>query len=262
MNSIGSASGTSIESAPRKKVTSRLKQFFPLLLAVLLVAISLVYFSLPVLGNWLVREDPIHRADAIAVLSGSYPQRALEAAQLYRSGYAPEIWLTHSINRGGLKQHSSEEVRNFELLRFLGVPKRAIHVLETPIVNTADELNAIDSGLKEMGHNSVIIVTNNAHTRRVASLWDKYHLGEGELLVHAVSDDPFAPSRWWKSQSSRAQAIHELLGMLDLWAGLPVHRPLQSTASAGLGPLRHHHCRNCALSPVRPPGSISSDSIY
>lgn len=197
---------------------------------------SMAYFSLPLLGNWLVREDPIHRVDAIAVLSGSFPQRAEEAAELYRGGYAPEIWLTRPVKRSILNQfgepvHSSEEMRNFELLRFLGVPRRAIHVLETPIVNTADEMNAIDSGLKETGNSSVIIVTNKAHTRRVFSLWDKYHFGEGEVLVHAVSDDSFVPSHWWKSRSSRSQGIHELLGMLDLWAGLPVHRPLQMNAS-------------------------------
>lgn len=195
----------------------------------------MAYSSLPLLGNWLVREDPIHRADAIAVLSGSFPQRAEEAAELYRSGYAPEIWLTHPLQRRNLNQFggaqiSSEDTRNAEVLRFLGVPEGAIHVLDTPIVNTADELNAIDSGLKETGNSSVIIVTNKAHTRRVASLWDKYHFGEGEVLVHAVSDDQFAPSRWWKSRSSRAQGIHELLGMLDLWAGLPVHKPLQPSA--------------------------------
>jgi uncharacterized SAM-binding protein YcdF (DUF218 family) len=219
----------------RKKITSRLKQSFPILFAILLIAISMAYSSLPLLGNWLVREDPIHRADAIAVLSGSFPQRAEEAAELYRGGYAPEIWLTHPLNRRnpgqfGGAQISSEDTRNFEVLRFLGVPQQAIHVLDTPIVNTADELNAIDSGLKETGNNSVIIVTNKAHTRRVASLWDKYHFGEGEVLVHAVSDDQFSPSRWWKSRSSRAQGIHELLGMLDLWAGLPVHKPLQTNA--------------------------------
>ena len=228
MNFIGLAS--------RKTITSRIKQFFPVLFAVFLIAISMAYSSLPLLGNWLVREDPIHQVDAIAVLSGSFPQRAEEAAELYRCGYAPEIWLTRPVKRSALIQFgepvkSTEAMRNFELLRFLGVPQRAIHVLETPVVNTADEMNAIDSGLKETGDSSVIIVTNKAHTRRVFSLWDKYHFGEGDVLVHAVSDDSFAPSHWWKSRSSRWQGIHELLGMLDLWAGLPVHRPLQMNAS-------------------------------
>ena len=228
MNSIGAAT--------KKQIISRLKQFSPILFSIVLITISLVHFSLPLVGSWLVREDHIHKVDAIAVLCGSFPQRAEEAADLYHSGYAPEIWLTRPAKRSDKNQFGkpvnySEDMRNFELLRFLGVPQGAIHVLEMPIVNTADEMNAIDSGLKETGNSSVIIVTNKAHTRRVFSLWDKYHFGEGEVLVHAVSDDSFVASQWWKSRSSRSQGIHELLGMLDLWAGLPVHRPLQMNAS-------------------------------
>jgi hypothetical protein len=45
--------------------------------------------------EWLVREDPLTEATAIAVLSGNIPTRALEAARLYHDGYAKEIWLTH-----------------------------------------------------------------------------------------------------------------------------------------------------------------------
>src|SRR2546421_12450807 len=49
-------------------------------------------------GRWLVAEDPLGKASAIVVLSGAMPMRALEAATLYRDGYAPEVWLTHSTD--------------------------------------------------------------------------------------------------------------------------------------------------------------------
>jgi uncharacterized SAM-binding protein YcdF (DUF218 family) len=201
---------------------------FAVVAAILLIAGFLITFGVPFLGHWLVREDPIHPVDAIAVLSGMFPQRAIEAAQLYGSGYAREVWLTYPKNRGGSKE--PEDERNYEVLRSFGVPEESIRVLDTPIVNTADELNAIGSWLKESGDRSVIIVTNKAHTRRVYSLWDKYHAGDGEILVHGLPGDAFSPGRWWRSASSRAEAIHELLGMLDVWAGLPVHRPLQKSA--------------------------------
>src|SRR5262249_53771117 len=195
------------EGVSKTKVSPRRSRFGPFFFCIVMAGISLSYFSLPLLGNWLVREDPIHPADAIAVLSGSFPERAVEAAQLYRQGYAREVWLTHPNNQSsfgapGDFQHLGEDGRNFRVLRAFGVPMRAIHVLETPIVNTADELNAIESGLKTSGESSVIIVTNKAHTRRVFSLWDKYHFGNGEVLIHAVSDDEFSPSRWWKNRSS------------------------------------------------------------
>jgi len=53
---------------------------------------SVVVFGL---GHWLVKEDNLKPATAIAVLSGYIPSRALEAAWLYRDGSAKEIWLTH-----------------------------------------------------------------------------------------------------------------------------------------------------------------------
>src|SRR5260370_35236726 len=48
------------------------------------------------LGRWLIREDPLQHASAIAVLSGRMPSRALEAAPIYRGGFSPEVWLAHS----------------------------------------------------------------------------------------------------------------------------------------------------------------------
>jgi hypothetical protein len=229
MNFIGPAS--------RKRLSARLTQFLSIFVGVLLIGISLTYLSLPVLGKWLVREDPVHKADAIAVLTGRSPERALEAAQLYQSGYAREVWLTHPKKGGGLDEFGelrrpAEDSRNFEVLRNFGVPEEAIRVLDTPIVNTADELNAIGSGLKQSGASSVIIVTSKAHTRRVYSLWGKYHSGDGEAVIRGVSYDEFAPSRWWKTTSSRSQGIHELLGMMNVWAGMPLHRPLQTNPPA------------------------------
>jgi DUF218 domain len=104
-------------------------------------------------GKWLVREDPLQQATAIVVLSGNLPTRALEAAALYHEGYAREIWLTHpDVHADALKElaisYPSEDDFNTRVLRRAGVPAKAIHVLDTPIVNTAEELDVISSALK------------------------------------------------------------------------------------------------------------------
>src|SRR5580692_5667280 len=95
------------------------------------------------IGRWLVLEDPLEKAQAIAVLSGRMPLRAIEAAKLYREGYAPKVWLTHSAEPGEtLKAMGisfvSEDAYNVEVLRHEGVPADAIRVLQPPIINTAD----------------------------------------------------------------------------------------------------------------------------
>ena len=63
-----------------------------------LMILALVAFS--GVGRWLVVEDSVAKARAIAVLSGRMPLRALEAAKLYRQGYAPEVWLTRTSEPG------------------------------------------------------------------------------------------------------------------------------------------------------------------
>src|ERR1700682_3697500 len=71
------------------------KKFRPLLFfaGLILFLAALVFLKV---GRWLVVEDPLQKTDAIAVLSGRMPSRALEAARLYRAGYAPEVWLTYA----------------------------------------------------------------------------------------------------------------------------------------------------------------------
>src|SRR5262249_4225106 len=64
-------------------------------LIVVLLAVAGTAILLLNIGRWLVVEDPLEKANAIVVLSGRIPMRALEAARLYQSGWAPQVWLTH-----------------------------------------------------------------------------------------------------------------------------------------------------------------------
>jgi hypothetical protein len=105
-----------------------------------LVLALVIFFGV---GRWLVVEDRLAKARAIVVLSGAMPMRAVEAAKLYREGYAPEIWLTHptepaeTLERMGIP-FAGEDHYNTLVLIHEGVPAQAIRVLEPPIVNTAE----------------------------------------------------------------------------------------------------------------------------
>src|SRR5437016_7977561 len=145
------------------------------------IASSLVVLALVAffgVGRWLVVEDPLAKARAIVVLSGGMPVRALEAARLHAQGYAPEVWLTHSPEPGeSLKAmgipYEGEEVYSARVLIHEGAPAGAIHVLEPPIVNTADEVRVISGALGREKDRSVILVTGKPHTRRARLLWRK-----------------------------------------------------------------------------------------
>ncbi len=192
-------------------------------------------------GKWLVREDPLQQATAIVVLSGNIPTRALEAAELYHQGYAKEIWLTHpDPHDDALKllgiSHPSEDDFNIRVLRRAGVPAKAIHVLETPIINTVEELEVISESLKEKGGQRVIVVTNTSHTRRVHILWDKFFASRGQLITHGIPDDDYVADHWWRDSGSMSQVTHEVMGICNAWAGLPVQaspHPTHAVVAAG-----------------------------
>jgi uncharacterized SAM-binding protein YcdF (DUF218 family) len=114
-----------------------------------------------------------------------------------------------------------EEFYNTQVLVRQGVPADAIHVLANPIVTTADEITEIAANLPVDGKGVVIIVTSKAHTRRVRALWQR--LGHGRAIVRATEQDPFEPDRWWRTSGDALDVVRECLGLLNAWAGLPLH---------------------------------------
>lgn len=179
-------------------------------------------------GRWLVVEDPLVKARAIMVLSGAMPLRAIEAAKLYREGYAAEIWLTHSTEPGATLQEMrvpfyGEDYYNKLVLIHEGVPPEAIHLLEPPVVNTADEIRVAAAALTRTNGDSLIIVTTKAHTRRVRRLWQRLAAGQGRAVVRAAGTDPFDPRHWWRTTGGALDVLREVLGLLNAWAGLPLH---------------------------------------
>jgi uncharacterized SAM-binding protein YcdF (DUF218 family) len=179
-------------------------------------------------GRLLVVEDTLGKGRAIAVLSGGMPLRAMEAAKLYREGYAPEIWLTHSAEPAATLGEmgipfAGEDYYNTRILVHEGVPADAIRVLDPPIVNTADEINAIAAALAKKKDRTAILVTTKAHTRRVRLLWQRLGADRGNAIVRAASGDPFDPRHWWRTTSDALDVVREVLGLMNAWAGLPLH---------------------------------------
>jgi uncharacterized SAM-binding protein YcdF (DUF218 family) len=208
-------------TAPR----SRRRRRFVLGVAGFLLLVALVFLF--GIGRWLVVEDPLEKAQAIVVLSGRMPLRAIEAAKLYREGYAPKVWLTYSTEPGATLKAMGisfigEDAYNVQVLAHKGVPAADIRLLQPPIVNTADEIAAISAALREAKGGRVILVTSKVHTRRVRILWHSLAAHSGQAIVRAASDDPFEPKLWWRTTGDALDVVREFLGILNAWAGMPL----------------------------------------
>jgi len=180
-------------------------------------------------GTWLVREDPLEKSQAVTVLSGGLPDRALAAASIYRDGYAKEVWLTKPLEPGAAMEklrlpYAGEEEYSRMVLIEKGVHPGDIRILKPRILNTADELRVVADTLGQQPGATVIIVTSKAHTRRVRTLWKRASRGlhGGRILVRAAPEDYFDASHWWRTTTDALTVGREYLGLLNAWAGLPL----------------------------------------
>jgi uncharacterized SAM-binding protein YcdF (DUF218 family) len=198
-----------------------------LLVTLIAFGFFVVLFIFLNVGRWLVLDVPLQKADAIAALSGRMPSRALEAARVYKQGFASRVWLTYSTEPGATLQQLSipfvgEESYDKQILIHEGVPEDAIQVLDPPISNTADEMQTIGAALRKQNLHTVIIVTSKVHTRRTNALWQRLSSKNGVAIIHGVSDDPFDPAHWWRNTSDALDVVREILGLANTWTGLPL----------------------------------------
>src|SRR5579863_1130736 len=209
--------------------TSPARRILVLLAAALVVLLLAGGWAFLHAGTWLVREDPLQKSRCIVVLSGGLPERALAAAQIYREGYAQEVWLTQPLQPSAHMEdlqlpYAGEQEYSRMVLIAKGVLPGNIRILTPRIGNTADELRAVVDRLEAQPADSIIVVTSKAHTRRVHVLWNSMAQGRGRtrLIVRAASEDYFDPQHWWRTSNDALTLVREYLGLLNAWAGLPL----------------------------------------
>jgi len=199
--------------------------FVPVIL--LVIALTVALFAFRDAGRWLVREDPLGKADVIVVLSGGLPYRGEGAAELFNAGYAPAVWISKPEGPGprlaDLGIHFvGEEQYNHEILLDKGVPDTAIEILPVDVIDTQQEVVRISREMRRTGKHTAIIVTSPAHTRRVKALWIKQTGPDLRLIVRAARDDPYDADHWWRNTRDVLSVVREFLGLFNEWAGLPV----------------------------------------
>lgn len=197
-------------------------------LAVLLALVIGAVAMFRATGRWLVRPDPLAPADVIVVLTGAMPARAEEAARIFRMGYSHKVWLTRPLSQADeLAEmdipYVGEEGYSLQVLIHEGVPEQAIRVLPNPIVDTQQEVEEISREARAEGDRSVMIVTSPQHTRRVKALWLKLVGRNPVAIVRDAPEDVFDADHWWRNTRDAFAVVRELMGLVNVWMGLPVH---------------------------------------
>lgn len=169
--------------------------------------------GLSYVAEWLSVADQAQKVDAVLVLGGSYT-RAFQAADLYRQGYAPKIFVSvpareeqyRLLDLADIPFPREEEVARQVLLK-KDVPAEAIEFFGKESPSTAAEAQAARA-LFAKGVRKFLIVTSPYHLRRTRMTFTDA-LPEAEIRVIATGYDPFSMS-WWKDRDSARNVLLEL----------------------------------------------------
>ncbi len=179
----------------------------PLALALVLALYAGRKPLLTAIGRFLIVQDPPGPADAIVVLSGSIPDRILQAVDLYHAQLAPRIILTREGPPAGLEVvrarggHLAEHhEQNLSIAQELGVPPAAIDVVPTPVWSTLTEAQVVVAYLRAHGIKSILLVTSRAHARRASIVFQAVADGNPQIRICPSPYDPFAAENWWQSR--------------------------------------------------------------
>jgi len=174
------------------------------------------------LGSFLIVRDAARPADAIVVLSGSVPDRMLEAVDLYHARLAPRIILTREPALPGLAalrqrganvpEHHEE---NLMIAQQLGIPADVIALIPTPVSNTIAEAQVVIDYLHAQGLKSILLVTSKAHARR-AGMTFRHVAGDSVQIVVCPSPyDPLTAENWWQERGAARRVVTEYAKLLN-----------------------------------------------
>lgn len=182
-----------------------------------LVLLLLLAAALPFAGRAMYREDPLERANAVYVLAGERVLRWLEASELVKEGWAPEIVLSGGyrealeqrlLNRG-IELPSEGEVAEQALIQ-IGIPADRVRIVGY-VDNTAAEAVLLRREALDRHWSRVIVVTSKLHTRRAGFAMRRALDGTGvRVIIRASRYDDDDPAHFWR----RRRTVRMMLGEL------------------------------------------------
>ncbi|HBE42902.1 MAG TPA: hypothetical protein DDW27_17210 [Bacteroidales bacterium] len=186
----------------------------------LLIVLTLLYIGgCRNVGVWLVREDVPSHADAIVLLMGTFPERVLQAVDLYHRGLADNMIIVYESMgpyqtlgaRGASVKRTTEQARDAAVA--LGVPEARITMVPGDARSTLDEAIAVrDHLVNRSATDTLILVSSPAHMRRSYIIFRNV-LGKKEHPVY-IGCSPsvysgFNPDKWWRRKEDVQAVLSE-----------------------------------------------------
>jgi uncharacterized SAM-binding protein YcdF (DUF218 family) len=178
---------------------------------VVILYLALSYYHAPILkrfGRFLIVEHTPQKSELVVCLAGSNVDRALAAADVYKQGLAPKVFVTREeIPHGyGLLQQrgvSYPESRDLLVmaLKAQGVPESALVISDVPVKSTEEEAAVVTGFMEENHYRSIILVTSPIQSRRAWLTFRRViENKETQIFVLPTSYSGFNPENWWANR--------------------------------------------------------------
>lgn len=184
---------------------------------ILSVLIAFLIIIAANLGNFLIVNDDLHKADVIAVFSGDNGPRTEKGVELLKEDLGDYLILSGGVVYDDVTM--AELMKNHALR--IGVPEEKI-LLEDKASTTNENAEFTKAIIEENNFKSVIVVTSEYHSRRAKLAMEKA-LEETliddelvEVMVAHSTEEKFT-SKWWTSGNSVLIVISEYLKLIGYW---------------------------------------------
>jgi uncharacterized SAM-binding protein YcdF (DUF218 family) len=159
-------------------------------------------------GGFLVRTDPLQRADIVVVLAGDGTgERILRAAELVTEGYAPRALVDGPLLYYGHPE--SDLAIDFAVSQ--GYSREMFDPLPMEAYSTLEEAYIVDAELRRRGVRKALVVTSDYHTRRARLIYQKHTSGEVEYVFLAAPHPFFSAEGWWRDREGKKIFLLEFL---------------------------------------------------
>lgn len=180
--------------------------FFALIAFIYVLRHPLMRFA----GEFWEVNDPVVQADVIIVLGDDNyaADRSFHAAELYRTGLAPEVVASGRMLRAktGIAEIMEGDLESF------GVPAASIVPFSHRAENTIEEAQALAGLIARRGWKRILIVTSNYQARRARFIFERVLPTSISVQVNGAHDSEFDPSHWWETRVGQKLFLNEVLG--------------------------------------------------
>lgn len=172
-------------------------------------------------GVWLVKEDVPPHADAMVLLMGNFPERVLQAVDLYHEKRAERLIIVEESmgayrgleERGVSIISKSEQARDASVK--LGIPEESVTVLPGDARSTLTEAVIVRDYLKtDPDIDTLILVSSPTHMRRAAMIFNKALKDLDRPVYVGCSPSAYSNSntgRWWRHKEDIQDVLSEYL---------------------------------------------------